>query len=75
MAAYSGSGDAEVVEQLLRLACVFAGDAVNPLEHVERAQGDIAEVANGSGYEIETWRQWCGINGHDWIQRYAQKDE
>ncbi len=45
--------DAEVVQQLLRLARVFAGNAINPLEHVERAQGDVAEVSNRRGDEIE----------------------
>ena len=42
-----GVAISKVVEQLLRLAGVFAGDAVDALEHVEGAQGDVAQVADG----------------------------
>ena len=53
VAAYRGLCDFEMVEQLLRLARVFAGDAVHAAQHVERAQRDVAEVADGSGDEVE----------------------
>jgi hypothetical protein len=42
-----------MVEQLLGLAGVFAGDAVNPLQHVQRAQGDVSQVADGCGDKIQ----------------------
>jgi hypothetical protein len=45
-----------MVEQFLGLAGVFAGDAVGMLEHVEGAKGNVTQVANGSGYKIETGR-------------------
>ena len=53
VAAYGGSGDLKMVEQLLRLAGVFAGDAVHASQHVQGAQGNVAQVADGSGHEIE----------------------
>ena len=31
------------------------------LEDVEGAEGDVAEVADGSGYEIETGRKGCSF--------------
>ena len=46
-------GDGEVVEELLRLARVFAGDAVSVLENFKGAEGDVAEVADGRGDEVE----------------------
>ncbi len=49
-----GCGDGEVVEKLLRLAGVFAGNAVCLLQDFKSAEGDVAEVANGSGDEVET---------------------
>ena len=52
--------DLEVVEQLLRLAGVFAGDAVDALEHIEGAQGDVAEVADGRGDEVEAGGECVG---------------
>jgi hypothetical protein len=51
MAAYGGGGDLEVVEQLLRLAGVFAGDAVYAAQYVQRTQSDVAQVADGRGDE------------------------
>ena len=53
VAAYGGGGDFEVVEELLGLAGVFAGDAVDLLQDVEGAEGDVAEVADGGGDEVE----------------------
>ena len=53
VAADGGGCNLEMVEQLLRLARVFAGDAVGAREHVEGAQGDVAEVADGRCDEIE----------------------
>ncbi len=42
--ALGGRGDLEVV---------FAGDAVGAAEHVEGAEGDVVEVADGGGDEVE----------------------
>ena len=53
MAADGGRRDLEVVEQLLRLAGVFAGDAVGTAQHIEGAEGDVAKVADGRGDEVE----------------------
>ena len=49
-----GGGDAEVVEELLGLAGVLAGDAVDAAQDAKSAQGDVFEVADGSGDEVET---------------------
>ena len=56
MAAYGGGCDLKVVEQLLGLAGVFAGDAVSAPKDVKGAEGDVAEVADGSGDEVEAGR-------------------
>jgi len=53
VAAYGGGLDFEVVEQFLGLAGVFAGDAVDALEDVKGAEGDVAQVADGRGDEVE----------------------
>ena len=45
--------DLEMIEQLLSLARVFAGDAVNVAQNFKRAQSDVAKVADGSGDEVE----------------------
>jgi hypothetical protein len=42
-----------MVEQLLGLTGVFAGDAVDAFENVEGAEGDVAEIADGRGDEVE----------------------
>ena len=67
MAALGGRGDAEVVEELLGLAGVFAGDAVDALEDVEGAKGDVAEVADGGGDEVEAGGEW--FLGGDGVRR------
>ena len=51
--AIRGGFDFEVVEELLGLAGVFATDAVGAAEDVEGAEGDVAEVADGCGDEVE----------------------
>jgi hypothetical protein len=51
--AYGGGCDLEVVEELLSLAGILAGDAVYLLEDFEGAEGDVAQVADGSGYKVE----------------------
>ena len=61
VAAHGRRGDGEVVEQLLRLARVFAGDAVGAPEDIEGAQGDVAEVADGSGDEVEAGGEFSDI--------------
>ena len=42
-----------MVEELRGLAGVFAGDAVGGAEDAQRAEGDVFEVADGRGDEIE----------------------
>ena len=61
-----GGGDCEVVEQLLRLAGVFAGDAVGVLEDFEGAEGDVAEVADGGGDEVEAGGEFFGHCLEQW---------
>jgi hypothetical protein len=53
-----------VVEELLRLAGIFAGDAVNAPEDFEGAEGDVAEVADGSGDEVEAGSERCVVRFH-----------
>ena len=45
--------DAVVAEQLLGLARVLAGDQVDFFEHAQGAQGDVLEIADGRGDEVE----------------------
>ena len=45
--------DAVMAEEFQGLARVFAGDQVNFLEHAQGAQGDVFEIADGRGDEIE----------------------
>ena len=40
-------------KQFLRLASVLARDQVNFLQHPQRAQRDVFEIANGRGYQVE----------------------
>jgi len=48
-----GDAEAEVREQLGGLAGVLAGDAVDRGEHAQGAEGDVFEVADGRGDEVE----------------------
>ncbi len=43
----------EVIQQLLSLAGVLAGDAVHAAQDAQCAQGDVLEVADGGGDEVE----------------------
>ncbi len=52
-----GSVDLEVVQQLLRLARVFAGDAVYASQHAQGSQGDVLKIADWRGYEVEARRK------------------
>ena len=47
--AHGGRANLEVVQQLLRLPGVFAGDAVYLTQHAQRPQGDVFEIADGRG--------------------------
>ncbi len=49
-----------MVQELLRLAGVFAGDAVSVLEHFKGADGDVAEIADGGGDEVEAGSEGFG---------------
>jgi hypothetical protein len=57
MAANRWCHNLEMVQQLLGLARVFAGDAVNTAKNIECAQSDVAKVADGSCYEVESGRK------------------
>jgi hypothetical protein len=48
-----GGADLEVVEEFLGLAGVFAGDAVGGAQDAEGSEGEVLEVADGGGDEIE----------------------
>ncbi len=48
-----GGADVEVIEELLGLARVLARDFVDRTQDAEGAQGDVLEVADGRGDEIE----------------------
>jgi len=49
-----GAGvDAVVIEELLRLARVFAGDYVNFFQDAQRSQGDVFEIADWGGDEVK----------------------
>ena len=53
-----GAGcDAVVVQQLLRLPGIFAGNLVGFLEHAHRPQRDVFEIADGRGHQVESRRQ------------------
>jgi hypothetical protein len=45
--------DLEMIQKLLGLPGVFAGDAVYVTKNLEGAEGDVAEVADGGGDEVE----------------------
>ena len=53
MAAYCWGRDLKVIEQLLCLASVFACNPVDSLEHVEGAQSNVAQVADGGCHQVE----------------------
>ena len=42
-----------MVEELLGLAGVFAGDAVGAAKDVKGAEGDVFEIADGRGDKVE----------------------
>ena len=58
-----GRADVEVVEQLLGLARVLAGNFVDRAQHAQRAQGDVFQVADGRGDEIEAGSERALIGG------------
>jgi hypothetical protein len=45
--------DAVGAQQALRVARVFAGDHVHQLQHMQRAQRDVGQVADGRGHHVE----------------------
>ena len=45
--------DPEMLEQVQRMAGILAGDHVRLLQDIDGAQGDIGQVADGSGDEVE----------------------
>ena len=45
-------GNVEVIQQLLRLARVLAGDAVDLFQHPQRAKCDVFQIADGRGDQI-----------------------
>ena len=50
--AHRGLFNPEVIEQVLRLPRVLASDQINLLQHSNRVQGDVFQVADGRGNEI-----------------------
>ena len=53
-----------MAEQLGGLAGVFAGDAVDGAEDAEGAEGDVFEVADGRGDEVEAGGEGFVVGGH-----------
>ena len=51
--AHRRRADAVAIQQLSRLARVFAGDHVADIKKPERAQGNICNIANGKPYNVE----------------------
>ena len=45
--------DAVVIEQLLRLPGIFAGDLVHFLEHAQGTQRDVFQIADGRGHKVK----------------------
>jgi hypothetical protein len=45
--------DLEVPQQMAGVSRVFAGDQIDAFQDFERAKRDVAEVADGSGDEVE----------------------
>ena len=59
-----------MVEQLLRLARVLAGDAVDRAQDAQGAQGDVFQVADGRGDEVEAGgERLLGVVG-DFARRF-----
>ena len=55
--AHEGFRDSEMPEQMAAVPRVLARDEVRALEHFERAQRDVAEIADGRGDDEEH----CGM--------------
>jgi len=53
VATHGRGRDLEVVQQLLRLACVFAGYPVSAFEYIKGAQRNVAQVADRRGDQIK----------------------
>jgi hypothetical protein len=51
------SADAEMRQQLLRVARVFRGDEIGAHEHRKRAEGNVGEIADRRRHEIERGRE------------------
>src|SRR5581483_5954977 len=58
------SSDSEMIQQLLRLACIFAGDEVGFFQNMQRAQSDVFEIPNGSRNKVKARRERRGIGRH-----------
>src|SRR6185312_3456214 len=55
-----------MIEELLRLASVLTGDAIDGTENFEGAEGNVAEVADGRGYKVEAGNERTGFfTGHE----------
>src|SRR5258708_32824361 len=51
--AHSWRVNLKVIQQLLGLASVLAGDAVYVAQDAQGSQGDVLKIADGSGYKIQ----------------------
>jgi hypothetical protein len=50
-----------VIEQLLGLPGILAGDAVRAPQHIERSQGDVLKIADGGGDQVESGQQVVAV--------------
>jgi hypothetical protein len=57
-----------VVQEFLGLAGVLAGDAIGGAKNAQGAEGDVLEIADGSGYEVKAGGQGWVVTGG---QRFA----
>src|SRR5271167_4358230 len=53
-----------VSEELLRMACVFAGDLVDFFKYTQGAKGDVFQIADGRADEIQAAQSLFVIGGH-----------
>ncbi|MGO9797418.1 MAG: hypothetical protein ACLPLZ_15080, partial [Terracidiphilus sp.] len=60
--------DLEMIQKFLGLARVVAGDAVYAAQHLEGAEGDVAEIADRSGDEVKAGCELSVVGGHGWLE-------
>ena len=57
--------DGVVLEKFMRLPCIFSSDEVDLLQDLNRAMGDICEVANWGGNDVKSAGHcvYCALEG------------